>query len=188
MALIGMEYPVFAPIATEVEGSAVTYSAGFVLGKAVEGTLELTHNDARLYANNVLVESDNTANGGSVGLTLDHLRVDVLENAMNFKKTGTTYTATDAAAPYGGFGFISNAMVDGVKKCIGFWVYKTCFALGSLGFSTKGQSTSFSTQSMNGALMGVYQDSTGNADFYDVQEFTSESAARTWLNGKAGIT
>ena len=41
---------------------------------------------------------------------------------------------------------------------------------------------------MNGTGIGVYIDSSGTAKYFNWMEFTTESAAETWINAQGGYT
>ena len=52
----------------------------------------------------------------------------------------------------------------------------------------KGEGTEFQTNTMTGEIQGVVTTTGGKAEYYYTDTETTETAARTWLNGKAGIT
>jgi hypothetical protein len=63
-----MRHPVVAKINTETEGSAITYDAGMVLGKAISADINWTRNDNPLYADDVIAEDDNGITGGTIDI------------------------------------------------------------------------------------------------------------------------
>ena len=73
MAFVGMLHPVAATIATEAEGAAITYNAGMVIGKAIQGNVTWNRPDNPLYADDATAEDDNGLTGGSIELGVDDL-------------------------------------------------------------------------------------------------------------------
>ena len=71
MAKIGLKYPVYAP-ATEA-GSTITYGTGAVLAKAISANISIENNDVKLYADDVVAESDNSFASGTITIGIDDL-------------------------------------------------------------------------------------------------------------------
>ena len=71
MAMVGMLHPVAAKIATEVEGQALTYDAGMVVGKAISANITFNRNDNPLYADDAVADALAQSLASSEGFTLD---------------------------------------------------------------------------------------------------------------------
>ncbi len=191
MAYVGLRYPVFAPITTEARGKAIVYGTGMVIGRAISANVEFTRNEGGLYADDILAESDNSITGGTIEIGLDDALEDVQAAIFGVQKSGETgqevYTETDAAAPYGGFGYIRVRRHKGVTSYIAYWIHKTQFAPSSESAQTKGETIEWQTPTASGNIMGVYIDASGVAKFRDHKVCATEEAAVTWLNGLAKI-
>ena len=196
MAFIGMRHVVAAKIATETPGAALTYSAGMVVGKAIQGNLTWDRNDNPLYADDAIAENDNGATGGSIELVtddlLDTVRAYLLGDEAISVGTGTSatteYESTDEPAPYVGFGYIVGEITGGVKSYKGYWFPKVQFGMDNDSATTKGESTEFQTNKLTGEILGVQTTASGSVEYYYTDTDTTEAAVRTWLNGKAGIS
>ena len=197
MAYIGLRYPVAAPVATEVAGSPVTYSAGTVMGKAISANITWERNDNPLYADDTIAEDDNGITGGTIEFNADDFSDDVRELILGLiaemdtstppAKTGV-YDMTDAAAPYVGFGFIRVRRKAGTTTYQGVWICKVQFSENSENAQTKGQNVEWGTPTLTGRIMGVQEDSSGAILYRKHKTFDSEAGAKSWLNTLAGIS
>lgn len=193
MAFVGLRYPVAAPVATEVSGSGLTYSAGFVVGKAISANITKNRNTNPLYADDAIAENDNGVTGMTIEFGVDDVMDDVRSQLLGLVAvtgTGTAidhYDETDAAAPYVGFGYIRVRRKAGATTYQGVWFHKVQFGEDNEASQTKGESIEWQTPTLNGTVFGVQNDSTGAIKYREVKPFTSEADAKTWLNTKAGI-
>ena len=196
MAMIGMQHVVAAKVATETPGSALTYSAGMVVGKAIQGNLTWNRNDNPLYADDAMAENDNGATGGTIELgtddLLDAVRAYLLGDEAITVGTGTNttteYETTGEAAPYVGFGYIRVRVKGGVTSYQAVWYHKAQFGETTENAQTKGQTIEWQTPTLTGRIMGVNDNGAGQIRFRRRATFETLSAAVSWLNGKAGIT
>lgn len=190
MAKIGLKYPVYA-VATETT-SAISYASGAVLAKAINANINIETNDVKLYADDVIRESDHSFSSGTV-----EIEVDDLSNAAQLALLGYTEGSTiDASAgtkelkaggsdspAYVGFGFYGKKMVGGVSKWRAIWLKKVQFAEPADEMKTKGESVEFGTTKLSGTVMVA-------ADGYWKEEatFDTEAEAVSYLNTKTGIS
>lgn len=192
MAFVGMLHPVAATIATEVEGAALTYNAGQVVGKAISATINWTRNDNPLYADDAIAEEDNGITGGSIELNTDDIleaaRVYMLGLQQVTEGQNTEYEQTEQSAPYCGFGYIRVRRKNGATSYQANWFHKVIFGESTENAQTKGESIEWQTPTFTGRIMGVRNDATGVAKYRRIAVFDTLAAALTWLNGKAGIT
>lgn len=190
MAYIGLRHPVFAPLKTEVDGSAPTYDAGVVIGKVQNCNVEFNRSDAKMHGDDVEIESDNSITGGTIALGVDNL-TDAVQTTMFDVSEGSgdgVYVEGGESSPYGGFGYMRVKQLRGVVSYVGYWVYKVKFSLGGEDASTKAENVEFQGVTINGSLAGVYPDSTLKAKFREHKSFDTAAACIAWLDGKAGIT
>lgn len=191
MAFIGMRHPVVAKINTETEGSAITYDAGMVLGKAISADINWTRNDNPLYADDVIAEDDNGITGGSIEFGADDVLDDVRAYMLGVKavtaQSATEYETTEEGAPYVGFGYIRVRRKNGATTYQAIWYHKVQFGETNESAQTKGQTIEWQTPTLTGRIMGVRNDSSGLANYRRYANFDTPAAAETWLNGKAGL-
>lgn len=196
MAFIGMRHVVAAKIATETPGSALTYSAGMVVGKAIQGNLTWDRNDNPLYADDAIAENDNGATGGSIELItddlLDTVRAYLLGDEAITVGTGTSttteYESTEDPAPYVGFGYMRVRVKGGETSYQAVWYHKAQFGESNENAQTKGQTIEWQTPTLTGKIMGVNDNASGKIRFRRRATFETAAAATAWLDNKAGIT
>lgn len=196
MAFIGMRHVVAAKIATETPGAALTYDAGMVVGKAIQGNLTWDRNDNPLYADDAIAENDNGATGGSIELVTDDLLDAVRAYLLGDEEitvgtspnTTTEYESTDEPAPYVGFGYMRVRVKNGVTSYQAVWYHKAQFGETSENAQTKGQTIEWQTPTLTGHIMGVNDNADGQIRFRRRATFDTAAAATAWLDAKAGIT
>lgn len=190
MAKIGLKYPVYA-LATEV-GSAVSYTYGAVLAKAISANINITTNDVKLYADDAICESDHSFSSGTISITIDDLS-DAAKKAILGYTEGATIDASagtkemkasgNDSPAYVGFGFYGKKVVAGAKRWRAIWLKKVQFKEPTDELATKGETTEFGTTTLEGTIMVA-------ADDYWKEEatFDTEAEAIAFLNGKSGIS
>ena len=194
MAMIGMRHVVAAALNTHTDGSEPTYSAGFDVGGAISGNLTKNRNNNDLYYDDVLGESDNGLTSMSLELGLDDLLEDVQEKLGMLKKTTagspsvTTYYETTKESTLVGLGYIRVREKNNTIAYQAIWIYKIQFSADSENSQTKGESIEWQTPTINGKAFSVDVDGSGDLAFRKIQVFSSESAAKTYLDTIAGIT
>lgn len=195
MAFIGMRHVVAAKVATETPGQALTYDAGMVVGKAIQGNLTWNRNDNPLYADDAIAENDNGATGGSIELGTDDLLDAVRAYLLGDEKvtvgtspnTTTEYETTDEPAPYVGCGYVRVRIKNGVTSYQAVWYHKVQFGETTENAQTKGQTIEWQTPTITGRIMGVQNDASGTIRFRRRATFETLAAAVAWLDDKAGI-
>ena len=187
MAQIGMVYPVFAPISS-ISGSTITYGTGVVIGRAVAGSLQWTRDDAVLYGDDAVAESDNTATGYTLDITTTELPEDVETVILGTVKSGGEYSEYNDPGPDGGMGYVQVLKRNGTLLYRGVWYPKISFARTSEESNTKGQSISWGTPQIHGTGMGVFDSTSGKTLLRKKQVFSSAASAIAWLKTLANIT
>lgn len=197
MAFVGMKHVVAAPIKMETKGQAVTYDTGVVVGGAISATINLTRNSEGLYVDDALKESDNSVTGGTIDINTDDVSDDAAEKVLGFQKTAgtgdgesatpTVFHETGDAAPYCGLGYYRVKRLKGVESFRAYWYHKVQLAINNETANTKTGSITWQTLTLNGNIMAVVNDSNGKNKFRDYADFTDESKAIAWLDGKANI-
>lgn len=191
MAFVGLLYAVAAPIQTEADGQAITYGKGQVIGGMMTAEISYTRNSNPLYADDRVMEEDNSITGGTIKMGMDDVNDDARVMMLGDVKEGDAgeevYHETGESAPYVGTGYIRVRRKDNKTNYIAYWVHKAIFGIGTESAKTKGQSIEWQTPTLEGSIMGVKNNAALQTRFRERSTFTKESEARAWLNKKAGI-
>ena len=191
MAFVGLLYAVAAPIQTEADGQAITYGKGQVIGGMMTAEISYTRNSNPLYADDRVMEEDNSITGGTIKMGVDDVNDDARVMMLGDVKEGDAgeevYHETGESAPYVGTGYIRVRHKDNKTNYIAYWVHKAIFGIGTESAKTKGQNIEWQTPTLEGSIMGVKNNAALQTRFRERRTFTKESEARTWLNKKAGI-
>ena len=178
MAKIGLTNLWYSPL-TEASDGTPSYTGALQLGKAVSCSVEITNNEAMLYADDTLAESDTSFANGSITLGVadddDTVFAPLLGHTLN--DGVVTKTSTDTA-PYVGVGRIVTKMVNGAYKYKVEFLYKVKFSEPSADETTKGESVEFSTPEIEGKIAAL-GDTAGT--WSTSKTFETKSDALTYL-------
>ena len=190
---VGMLYPVCAPIATYTPGTGVTYSTGKVVAEARSATLNWNRSDGEFYGDDALLDTDNGIRGYTLDFEPTGLSDGVRATLLGESVANTSeYYITDETTPDVGFGYVrvmrDNSSGTVVTNYEAWWFYKIKFGVTSEETRTKESNIEWRTPTLSGMGTGVQLDSSGKLTFAVHETFTQLSAAKSWLNSKAGIT
>lgn len=172
---------------TEAEDGAATYDGAKSFGKAVSCKVSVTNNDATLYAEDALAESDKSFNSASVTLGVadddDTIFAPILGHKVSEAGKGATggemvRNANDVA-PYIGLGRVITKMVNGTLKYKGELLYKVKFSEPSQEDQTKGEKVDFKTPEIEGSAASL-----ANGNWSTAKTFDTKDAAVAWVKGK----
>lgn len=182
MAFIGLRYAVAAK-ATEADG-AITYSNGFVVGKAVTAEIKVNSAGAKQYGDDAIAESENSFTDGTVDVSVVHMTDDIQTNLLGHKaEEGEEIVSnTSDVAPYLGFGFYAVKMENNRRRYRAIFFTKVQFAEPSESLATKQGAVSFSVPTLNGTIM---EDITGN--WKREQTFDTITEAQAYLDKLVGL-
>lgn len=197
MATIGLSKPYYA-IYSAPSGT-VTYSAGGIMGKAVEVNIEIeTSEDNNLYADNTIAETDKTFTGGTLTLSTDELSQEVAKAMLGVTETPITEITgvtdedvneliwnDDQRTPYLGVGMIIKKMVGGVLKWRAVVLTKVMFNIPADAATTQGESIEWQTPELSGTIM---RDDTAKRTWKTEATFTTEAQAEAYIKNKLSIT
>lgn len=203
MATIGLSRPYIALYAAA--GASVAYSAGRLLGKATELSIELNDgNNNIFYADNGPAEADNQFSGGTISITTDDLRPQALMEALGVTQASlasVTEIQTPGAAwlvhndnqsiPYVGFGAIAMKKVDGQIKYVGIVLDKVQFANPNDSITTKGETIEWQAPQLTGT---IYRSDKASHDWKRITtpldtEAEADAAVRSYLGiSEASVT
>lgn len=182
MAKIGLDNFRYGMLTEDAEGNA-TYGVAKKPGKAINCNVSITSNDAKLFADNGLAESDTSFQSGTVTLGIDD---DDLQTQADL--LGHTYTEEDGivknsndAAPYVGVGRIITKVVNGVYKYKVEFLKKVKFSEPSQEDNTRGESVEFGTTEIEGTVSTL-----ANGDWNNAKVFNTKQEAVTYLESLFG--
>lgn len=184
MAQIGLKYVVTGKY-KESAGKA-TYASGVVIGKAIKADIKINCNDAKLYADDAVAESDRSFIDGTITLGVADLEAE--KQAFLFghevdEETGEIVANTADVAANVGVGFYSAKKVNGVRKYRAIFFKNVLFTEPSETLQTKEGTVSFATPSLEGNIMedieGIWKEES---------TFDTEAEAKSYLDKKVGIT
>lgn len=171
-------------ILTEAEDGTPSYGGAKKLRKAISCNVEVENNDAELYGDDTLIESDKTFNSATVTAGIDDDDVEVLADLL-----GHTYSEEDGMirkvddiAPYVGFGRIITKLVDGHHKYKVEFLYKVKFAEPSQEDNTKGDSVEFATTELEGTASAL-----ANGEWSKTKIFDTKAEAISYLEGLLAV-
>lgn len=183
MATMGLKYMAWAQMATEPAAAIPTYSAGIALGKAVSVNVSMSNAEGELYADDMLAEYVSEFSSAELTAEVDNIS---LENQA--KLYGATYASDEFKlsandnAPLGGVGGYQVLMVGGVRKYRAWFYPKARASVPDWDGATKGNSISFGTQPIKMKIMAPIF-----GPWYYVKEFTTEAAAKAYIDTKLGV-
>ena len=191
MAIKGLAIPVFGKYA--YTNSAVTYSEGKIIGHAINYSVSIeTRDDNPLYGDDMIVEHDN-GGFGSGTLTLNTAEL-TMENAawlfgLSTASTsggGIIYSYEDTCVPIPvGFGIVETHQVNDVNVYRGVILCKCLPKVPADQANTKGETIEWQTPEIE---FTVERSDATNHPWKKVQDFTSLSAAETWLKAELGVS
>lgn len=170
---------------TEAEDGAPSYDGAKSFGKAVSCKVSVTNNDATLYAEDTLAESDKSFNSAAVTLGVsdddDTIFAPILGHTVNDAAEGKGEMVRNAndVAPYVGLGRVITKMVSGALKYKGEFLYKVKFSEPSQEDQTKGEKVDFKTPEIEGSAAQLL-----NGDWSAAKTFDTKDAAVAWVKDK----
>lgn len=181
MAKIGLQNFLFGILTEQSDGTA-TYGDAVKPAKAISCKVDISNNDAKLYADDSLAESDTTFQSGTVTLGIDDEDDVVLATLLGHEITsGEMIRKATDIAPYVCLGRILTKIVGGVYKYKVEFLYKVKFSEPSQDNSTKGESVEFGTSELTGLVSSL-----ANGVWSATKTFDTMAEAKTYLNSFFG--
>jgi phi13 family phage major tail protein len=183
MASMGLKYLVWAKMATEPADAIPTYEAGKAIGKMVSANLAIEINEGELYADDMLVEQISEFKRAE--FTAEVANIALEDQAILY---GAQYVDNELRAgkddtpPLGGIGGYQVIVVDGVRKYRAWFFPKVRAVMPDWDAATRGDSITFGTQPIQ---MKVFSPAYGPWMYR--QEFTTEAAAKAYVDTKLGV-
>ena len=172
-------------VLTEAADGTPTYGGPLTPGKAVSCSVDISNNDASLYADDALAESDTSFAGGTVTMGIDEDDLQTMSTLLGHSITeaGVMTRSVDDVAPYVGLGRIVTKMVSNVQKYKVEFLYKVKFSEPSQENQTKGENVEFATTEIEGQVAAL-----ANGNWSVAQSFDTKEAALTYLESLLGTS
>ena len=173
MAKIGLNSFRYGLLTEATDGTG-TYSGAKTPGKAVSCNVEVTNNDAILYADDAIAESDFSFAGGTCTMGIDRFDYQTQADLLGHTYTeegGIKRNANDNP-PYVGLGRVVVVMENNVKKYRTEFLRKVKFSEPSQEDNTKGENVEFNTIEIEGTIAAL-----ANGDWSEAKEFSTKELA-----------
>ena len=184
MAKIGLTNFRYSEL-TEATDGTPTYAGAKTPGKAVTCTVDISNNEAILYADDTVAESDTSFQSGTVTMGIDEDDVTTMATLLGHSvdSAGEMVRNANDTAPYVGLGRIITKMVNGEYKYKVEFLYKVKFGEPSQDNNTKGESVEFSTTEIEGTVQAL-----ANGDWSKTKTFDSKTEAISYLEGLMAVS
>lgn len=167
-------------VLTEAADGTPSYAGANTPAKAVSCSVSVTNNDAKLYADDTLAESDTSFSGGTVTMGIDEDDLATMATLLghSIDAQGEMIRKADDTAPYVGLGRVVTKMVNGVYKYKAEFIYKVKFSEPSQENTTKGESVEFGTTEIEGTLAAL-----ANGKWSIAKSFDTKAEAVSYIEG-----
>ena len=167
-------------VLTEAQDGTPSYAGPKTPGHAISCNVEVTNNDASLYGDDTLIESDKTFNNATVTMGIDDDDIETMAELLGHTvdEDGKMVRNANDTAPYVGLGRVITKMVNGSYKYKVEFLYKVKFAEPSQDNTTKGESVEFTTPEIEGTASALL-----NGDWSVAESFDTKAAAISFLEG-----
>lgn len=178
MAKIGLNNFRYS-VLTEAADGTPTYAGAVKPAKAISCNVSVSNNEAKLYADDMLAESDTSFAGGTATIGIDDEDTETMAAILGHTvEDGEMVRNANDTAPYVGFGRVVVKMVNNVRKYKVEFLYKVKFAEPSQEDTTKGENIEFSTSELEGTVAAL-----ANGKWSITKTFDTQAAAITYLEG-----
>lgn len=179
MAKIGLNNFRYS-ILTEAPDGTPSYNGATKPARAISCSVSITNNEAKLYADDVLAETDTSFQSGQVTMGIDDEDLATMAALLGHDysdEAGLIRSSMDTA-PWVGIGRVVVKMINGVYKYKVEFLYKVKFAEPNQDDTTKGESLAFGTSELEGQVATLADGTWSIAKVFDTQD-----AAITFLEG-----
>lgn len=179
MAIIGLNNFRYSILTEGLDGTPA-YDGAKKPAKAITCNVEAQNNEAQLYADDGLAESDYTFNRANVTIGIDNDDDETMATLLghDIDEQGEMVRKTTDTAPYVGFGRVITKMVNGSYKHKVEFLYKVKFSEPSQDETTKGESVEFGTTELSGVASALE-----NGEWSKTKTFDTKTEAIAYLEG-----
>ena len=150
MATIGLDKLVYAPITEDKNGNE-TYGTPVQLAKAISVYLSIELNEAILFADDGQSETVKEFKNGTISLGVDDIgnEAAVALVGATLDSNGVLISGGEDLSQYVAIGFRAKKSNGKYKY---YWLYRVLFGIPATSLATKGDSITFSTPTIEGAI------------------------------------
>lgn len=150
MATIGLDKLVYAPITEDKNGNE-TYGTPVQLAKAISADLSIELNEAILFADDGQSETVKEFKSGTISLGVDDIgnEAAVALVGATLDSNGVLISGGEDLSQYVAIGFRAKKSNGKYKY---YWLYRVLFGIPATSLATKGDSITFSTPTIEGAI------------------------------------
>lgn len=150
MATIGLDKLVYAPITEDKNGNE-TYGTPVQLAKAISAELSIELNEAILFADDGQSETVKEFKNGTISLGVDDIgnEAAVALVGATLDSNGVLISGGEDISQYVAIGFRAKKSNGKYKY---YWLYRVLFGIPATSLATKGDSITFSTPTIEGAV------------------------------------
>ena len=180
MAKIGLSNFRYS-VLTEAQDGTPSYDGAKTPAKAISCNVSITNNEAKLYADDVLAESDTSFQSGTVTIGIDDEDQETMATLLGHdvdSQTGVMTRNANDSAPYVALGRIITKMVGGLYKYKVEFLYKVKFSEPSQENNTRGESLEFGTSELEGTVATL-----ADGKWSETKTFSTKTEAVTFLEG-----
>lgn len=178
MAKIGLKNFRYS-ILTEADDGTPSYNGAVKPAHAISCSVEISNNNAQLFGDDALIESDTGFSSGTVTIGID--KFDKTTQAALLGHTATEneiISNVNDEVPFVGLGRIITEMIGGAYKYTVKFLYKVKFSEPNDSDQTKGENVEFNTVELQGTVAALK-----NGNWKAEQTFDTEKAAVSYLEG-----
>ena len=184
MAKIGLNNFRYA-ILTEAPDGTPSYAGALTPAKAISCNVSVNNNDASLYADDSLAESDTSFNNGTVTIGIDKTDNTTMANLLGHTVDagGEMVRSTNDVAPYVALARVITEMVNNVLQYRVEILYKCKFSEPNQEDQTKGESVEFNTYELEGKVLAL-----ANGKWSKTKTFSTKADAITYIGNELSAT
>ena len=171
---------------TEASDGTPSYGGAKKPAKAISCSVSISNNDAKLYADDALAESDKSFQSGTVTIGIDDEDLATMADLLGHEydeTSGEIVRNANDTAPYVGLGRVVVKMINNVTKYKVEFLNKVKFAEPSQEDNTKGESVEFSTGTIEGTIACL-----ADGDWSKAKTFDTKDEAVAYIEGLLGTS
>lgn len=181
MAKIGLNNFRYS-ILTEAQDGTPSYNGAKTPAKAISCNVSVNNNDAKLYGDDSLIESDTSFNNGTVTIGIDKTDNTTMADLLGHTVTeGEMVRKTTDVAPYVGLARIITEMVSNSLQYRVEILFKCKFSEPSQEDNTKGESVEFNTYELEGTVNAL-----ANGEWSKTKTFSNKAEAIAYIEAELG--
>ena len=182
MAKIGLNNFRYGILLADADG-VPTYAGAIKPAKAISCSVSITNNEAKLFADDALAESDTSFQSGTVTFGIDDEDQITMATLLGHQvdANGEMVRNSNDSSPYIGFGRVIVKMIGGVYKYKVEFLNKVKCAEPSQEDTTKGENLEFATSTIEGQVATL-----SNGDWSKTKTFDTKAEAIEYLESLLG--